>query len=512
MSPSFAPVLLCLSLLGAPVAVAVQDPLVQQALGRIEKYEKLEPELKPGDVETANYYLNQIGWAAKRLNATSDKNDAHWKDAAARYEALKKKIEAKAGAKPKPATGGYDVDALVQLNKEIGAAFENLKLLEVKHLADEIRAKGFRKQIAEFEGRLEDFPKDDSNVQIVAGNLDSFRTVFQAGVDQLKAGQTGAAEVSKGIESLRQKYRTESQPSALAYPFDEDRLRVWAAEMRRWREQEIPGDLRWLREASGNPVADRNAIGSLMSWLQGSWSRRLDEVEKQVRERIASDVQEGLRGAEWILATDPGDRNHVLGRILGKGRLDENMARLRDGELAVQLARVYDEAMGAPAVLGPTVHDPAQRPAQPDRDGQAETLARAVDHLKQAARQALDQVRLPKPASTSEELLEVAAETLKNPRYEVGDWERLVINTDKTRKVSREAWIRGDAVGATVSYYKYEWEEFQVTTAERVGEEIWLYANTLKRYESGDPTTPVGRWILSRRFELTPILAENLEE
>ena len=39
---------------------------------------------------------------------------------------------------------------------------------------------------------------------------------------------------------------------------------------------------------------------------------------------------------------------------------------------------------------------------------------------------------------------------------------------------------------------------------------MWLYANTLKRYESGDPTSKLGQWILSQRFPLTRILPENV--
>jgi hypothetical protein len=41
---------------------------------------------------------------------------------------------------------------------------------------------------------------------------------------------------------------------------------------------------------------------------------------------------------------------------------------------------------------------------------------------------------------------------------------------------------------------------------------VWLFFNLLKYYHSGDPTTPVGRWILSKRFESTRILPENVDK
>ena len=107
------------SLFCAP-SVAAQDPMTLKALARIKKFEALEPGLKAGDVTTASRYINQIGWAAKRLNVVSNKNEATWQDAAKRYQALLNKIKAKAGAsKPKPAGDGVDRAKLAALDRAI---------------------------------------------------------------------------------------------------------------------------------------------------------------------------------------------------------------------------------------------------------------------------------------------------------------------------------------------------------------------------------------------------------
>ena len=139
-------------------------------------------------------------------------------------------------------------------------------------------------------------------------------------------------------------------------------------------------------------------------------------------------------------------------------------------------------------------------------------MDKAIEHLKAIVVQALNDVRIPKAASASIELLRIAAETLRNPDYEITGWERLVIDADKQAHIRREAWIKPGSTYTTLSYYEYIWDEFHVTTAEKVGDEIWLYGNTLKYYTSGDPTTPIGRWFLSRRYQLTPILPENLDK
>jgi len=505
-------VLMLLACASLAVSARAQDPLVVQALGRIEKYEALEPDLAEGDVDTANYYLNQLGWAGKRLGAVSKQDDAHWIAAKQRYDALWAKIEAKANAAGAAPEVSYDYAALVSLNNAINAAYENLKLLSVGHLADDFRQKSIRKELADFGVRLAAFPAGDENVEIVRGNLANFQKLFDIGMAQLQADRERAPAISARLDELSAKYASQNRPGDLEHPFSEAQIRSWAADMRRWREQEIPTDLAFLADAATNSVVNQQKVSGLRNHVGDSWTRQLDELEKLVRERIASDVIEGQNVSAFILETDPADENQILNRILGKGAFDENMQWLRAGEHAVAMARVYDATMQAPAVLGPTITDPAApRPEFPDRDAQAALVDRAIAHLKQLAVQALDAVRLPEPASTDPELIAIAEETLKNPDYDVGAWKALVINLDRSHKVRREAWLAPGAVYTTISFYEYAWDEFQVTTVEEHEGQLWLFANRLKRYESGDPTTPVGRWILSNRFELTPILPEHVD-
>ena len=119
--------------------------------------------------------------------------------------------------------------------------------------------------------------------------------------------------------------------------------------------------------------------------------------------------------------------------------------------------------------------------------------------------------KMPPANSTDAELKAIAEATLRRPEYQVHPWLRLVVNADKVRRERREATVRPGTVTTTIDVCHYVWEEFQVTTAEKVGDEVWLFANTLKLYSSGDSTTPIGRWILSTRFETTRILAENVD-
>ncbi len=57
----------------------------------------------------------------------------------------------------------------------------------------------------------------------------------------------------------------------------------------------------------------------------------------------------------------------------------------------------------------------------------------------------------------------------------------------------------------------YEWEEFQVATAEKTEDGNAVFYNELHYYTSADPTVPTGRWILHNRFRGATILRENID-
>lgn len=533
-----------------------QDPLIAKAVAKIAQVEAAEPQLQPGDQATAQKLLGDLAWAEKRLNAVGkNKGTAEWKAAEQRLQAARTKVEAKAkqpkpapkpnptpnpgpnpapkpapkpGSGPKPTPSPqpapqpqpkpgpqptYDHAKVVQLNKEVGNAWNNLKMVPLRLMNDASRVASVKKEIAGFRKRLEAFPAGHENVQIVTANLNDFEALLNGGLAKLEEYRKAAPAIEKRMAVITKHYDRRNFPADIDAPFHEGQVRAWAQQMRQMRSVDLPKDIAYLQGVADNVALKQNAVSSQLSNLTVSVGRQLQEIEWKVRERIASRVEEGMRNADWILETNPMDRNHVLNRILGKGRFDENMQRLRDYENAVAMAGVYDDAMGSPCVMGPAMVDPnAPPPPQPDRKAQAAKIQMAIAHLKQCAESALHAVRMPKAASTDAELLKIAAETLQKEKYEIAGWERLVINTPKTHKEKREAWFQPGTVTSTLSFYTYSWDQFQVTTAEKHGDEIWLYANTLKRYESGDTTTPVGEWILSRRFELTRILPENLDK
>jgi hypothetical protein len=115
---------------------------------------------------------------------------------------------------------------------------------------------------------------------------------------------------------------------------------------------------------------------------------------------------------------------------------------------------------------------------------------------------------------TDEKLIAIAKEVLANPNYkDINPALRLVINSQRvTRHEKKEAEIRPGTVSTTATIYEWQWDEFQVATAEKVGDETYVFYNTIKYFYKGAPTTPLDRWLLSGRFQGQKILAENIDK
>lgn len=483
---------LSLPLLVSITPLFAQDPLTKQAVRRLEEVEKKEPALTAGDAKGANALLEMLDQVARRLNAVNDKTEATWKQASQRFTDLKAKIDAKAkAAPPAPGTAKVDAEKLAQLDKEIANGINNFKLLSTKHLADPYRRQSTQKEIDGLTTRLAAFPAADEAVKPVAARLAEFQRLFAEATAQLDKDVGAGAAVTTRLAELDAKYDSKNIPAPIEPPFTESQVAAWVAGVRRWRDTEIAADRQFLDEAAKNAAVDQQHVSRLRSWLDEGFGKRLAEMEAQLQARLDADVTAGQQLAEFVLATDANDKDQVTNRILGKGRFDENMARLQHGKNAIAVARAFS---GKPDGLAE----------------QAAKVAKAVEHLQKLAVTCLDAVRMPTAASTDAEMLRIATETLKTTSYQVPPAERLVINAAKTHHERREGYVDRGTVKTTITVYTYAWDQFQVTTAEKQGDEVWLWANTLKRYESGDPTTPVGRWILSDRFQITRILPENV--
>lgn len=126
---------------------------------------------------------------------------------------------------------------------------------------------------------------------------------------------------------------------------------------------------------------------------------------------------------------------------------------------------------------------------------------------------ALAASRMPAAGLAEEQYLAIARAVLADPGTGAKPAKRLVINSKQvTRREKKEAAIRPGNVTTTATIYHWVWDEFQVATAEPVGDAHYLFYNTLKLFHSGGPTTPLNRWLLFDRFQGERILPENIDK
>ncbi len=508
-------------------AINAQDQLVKQALKKIGAVEAALQTLPAGDVRAANKLLGDLKWANKRLKAAYKKDTTFWKDAAKRLQAADKAIRAKAAATPPPAgqpagqptgapagkpapqpapkgttkTGpvvGEQFAKLQQLDKEVRNGFANLKMLNKTFMGDAYRVGSTQKEISKLEARLAEFPSSDKNVQIVTKNLQQFRGLFDKWRAEYAADQKSAGDLAKKLDAISAKYASEAVPGPIYWPYEREKLTIWASRVRKLKD-ELPADVAVIQGATNNSMLGKKAK-NMLHWVGRSIPRRLDEQLAEVRQICKSNAEESLRTAKILSEIKPDDKHAIVNRVLAEGALDRSMETLQKGFEAVDMAAALDQAL--------KVTD------GPDRAAQRKKIEDTIVKLRTLAKSSLKEVRMPKAVGvddkTMAKLTKIAHETLAKKKYGTHPIQRLVVTSKLSRKEKKEGDIRGTVTGATITVYHYIWDEYRVVTAEKIGDEVWIFYNTLKYYHSSDTVTPQDKWILSKRFKSTAILPENV--
>lgn len=105
------------------------------------------------------------------------------------------------------------------------------------------------------------------------------------------------------------------------------------------------------------------------------------------------------------------------------------------------------------------------------------------------------------------ELRAIAETVLAKPRYEIAGWERLIVNAPLMPRDRAETRVFN---GALVTEIRV-WEQFQVTTVERAEDgKLYLHYNVIARFSRAPTPTPVGEWIVHKRFRGAPVAEDRV--
>lgn len=526
------------SLLSNPV-----DSQVKNALVDIERYESQFSETPAPSASTAKRTLRLLNLTRERLDASSNKSHASWRNADQR---LNKLIAYLNGAVSGTASAPSAVPARTskpvvtsQTGSTAPAQMVSQQRVRIKKLQRDIESriatidkagpKPFQSSdyVAQVERSAKSFAdavakyaefQNDLDVVAAMNSLATLNNMIAFGKQHAikEAGDLG--DVQATLAKIEQRVRKLQLPPTPQAPFTQGELNAWVIELSRVRKlaMEIYEPLPEIRKNGYLPntpltvgqggAYDMQDVDRLQRYIRGMVEKIGPEVQR-FRDQMTYYAGQIESEISVYSDFDPADPNDQSNHFLGDGRADE---------IRKQLGQKLTDAIEI-AALNHAFSDPAHEA----RLQLVEKVRAASSGYESSLAKAKDLVRMPKPASSDSALLSLAKKTLSNYDY-IGDFERIVINAPKVKKskeTSEELYDKLDVsidgtltLSGTKTTYFYEWEQFQVATAERVGEKYYIFYTTLKNFTSGSSVTPLKRWVVSGRIKGSEIPKGNIQK
>lgn len=399
-----------------------------------------------------------------------------------------------AAAPSAPELNSHQKVQLSRLKAQFASVQANLDQIDPKSLHAKVGRDNWRQRLDGLGNNLVKF-------EAFAGHPDVAPLIEQlpnmvGQYDKLEADAVATYEalgdIPAQVQAMRARYTREQLPQPLAPPYDAERAKAWADYIRAFAAT-AQKDHEWLTHVRAttdqHDFETKNALnGTIGSTANGA----IRQAIEQTREKIYEPVRQlSSTPLEFVANLTPADKDKIRNTLLGEGDYDKLMDTIRVARESVENGRVIDAALGQPpAAEGDQVL------------AKLDDYKRRIDALFETV---LGDVRMPKAASDSAELIKIAGDVLSGEKYGY-KWERMVVNADMQTRQEERAWYSG----GVVTIAKYDYDNFQVTTAEKVGDHYYLFYNRLRYYRSGASTTPINRWILADRFQSSRILPENI--
>jgi len=552
----------CLFLtIGAAVAASDIDRNVSSALTDITKYEEQFAGQTSVSKTTARRTLKLLTLTRQRLDSAADHSHPAWVEADERHKRLveflnnvitpgqttttapapEPKTPKETASKPMPSASQASKPAqpaarkqapakrmisqqrvrVKKLQRDIASASDTLNKAGPKPFQDARYVAKAEQRLNNFSvslGKYNDFAGDPDVV--AAGNaLANYGNMIAFGKDHAAKELEVLGDVQKKLAAIEQSIRKLTAPETPSHPYQQGELKTWLIQLAKTRKAAIAihkplpeiKKRAWLPDTrqtvSQGGAYDLKDVDRLDRSLRGIVGKMEQDV-KTFSANLALAVKHASETLPFFDAFDPTDSLQQTKHFLSEGRADEVRKSLADTELLFSEAAEYSKLL--------------KHKDYEQRLTLLEKARKSSDLYEDNYRKAMELVRLPEAASTDSDLLEIAEETLGNPRYDyVGDIKRLVINTDKTTRSKETSQSKFDkldislsgdiTLSGTKTTYFYEWEEFQVATAEPVKDKFFIFYTTLKKFTKGSNTTPLNRWVIASRLQGSEIPEDNID-
>lgn len=536
----------------SPALAGSGEPADSQIKGALDDITRIESQFSGTSApreSVINRTLKLLQLTRQRLDSSTNHGHESWLLADQRYKALIAKLqslltkgenesspslpipteneEGKAST-VKPQTNpskktstmiSQDRARIKKLARDIGSAAASLDQGGPKPFQDPAYVKKFVSASSGFHQSLQkysDFPQDPDVLQATA-ELEKLDGMILFGKEQAKSALQELGDVQTHLSNLQAQLHQRRPPATPTTPYTSEAISSWIEQAKIVRSSavadfhqlEVIQAKAWLPSTRGTveqgAAFDMQDVTRLLSGLQRD-VKSLDDTLRQLEANLTVQVNGIGNTLEWFDALDPADSQTRETAFLGKGQEAEATQRLH------QELKIIESAIALDTLLN--------RGTLPQRQSLLSRIQQTKTRYLAQRAKALELARMPQAASTSEELQQIAIKTLAKPSYGAGEILRLVINSDKVTREKETSEIEIDEVdirlsgdvqlSGTKTTTRYQWEQFQVATAEPVADKYFIFYNTLKYFRAGATTTPLNRWLLSERIQGGEIPKKNI--
>ncbi len=522
------------------------DNQIKGALMDIERYEKQFAGATSANSSTVNRSLKLLNLTRQRLDGSPNKSHASWKEAETRYNALIKHLNnllnpgaasstASAPRTPaapqtvKPSTSSNSAPQqmisqyrvrIKKIKRDIDSSFQTMDQGGVTPFQDPEYTAKFEQSAqrhAESIAKYADY-KDDPDVIAANEALTKYQNMIAFGKQHAAKEIAELGDVQATLKSVNEQIRQLKQPDTPQAPYQEGQLTQWLTQLAQTRQAAVKlhEPLPQIKQRAYLPVNrltveqggayDINDVDRLERSIIGLVNN-IDSSLKNFGENLENQVPHIRDTLSFYSQYDPADRNDQTNHFLGEGSAEENLARLAE----------YKQTATEMVQYTKLINDPRHEQTV----ALVNDIQATIDQYESNYQKARELVRMPDAANKDSKLTSIAKETLS--QYDsVGDIKRMVINTEKVHRSMETSESQYDDVDVSLSgtitlsgtktTYFYEWDQFQVATAEPVGDKYYIFYNTLKFFTSGATTTPLNKWIMSGRLQGSEIPESNINK
>lgn len=531
------------SLTGAEPA----DSQIKGAILDLERYEGQFLGKTSANASSVKRSLKLLTLTRQRLDSSPNKSHPSWAEADQRYKTLVAHMNnlvngnagasapasaapaprpqaqasrtANASASNQPMISQYRV-RIKKIQRDIASVFDTMDKGGVKPFQDPAYVRKFETSAQRFRESLTTYDpwKTDPDVVRAEEELQKLVNMINFGKDHAAKELAELGDVQGKLTNIESQFRELKQPPTPQEPFAPGSLSQWLTGLATTRQAaaKLYEPLPVIKERAYLPnntgvvqsgaAYDFNDVVRLENGILGLVNN-IDSELKKFGENLTYMINHVREQVQYFTQFDPADEQDQVRHFLSEGRADEVRAQInRD------LQNVAEAAHYAKLLNDPSYGERARLHTE---------IQGILQNYEAQYQKARELIRMPEAASTDSELTKIAKECLAQYDY-IGHIERMVINAPKrhlSKETSEEKFDDVDVslsgnvtLTGTKTTWFYEWDEFQVATAEPVGDKYYIFYNTLKYFTSGASTTPLNRWVLSARIQGPEIPKENINK